>query len=50
MKRENVIYYSVLFAAGVGVALWFRKEYMDLKKTALTAPRKVTPTSFGVRG
>jgi hypothetical protein len=50
MKREDVIYYGLLFAAGVGVALWFRKEYKDMKQAAIQNPKKTSYTVFGVRG
>ncbi len=44
-----MIYYGLLFSAGVVVALWFRKEYVSLKQASLK-PSPVKFTAFGVRG
>lgn len=49
MKRQDAIYYGVLFAAGAVMAWWFRKEYLNLKAQALV-PKPVKYVSFGVRG
>ena len=51
MKKEDMMYYGVLFLSGVAVALWFRKQYNDVKKEASIAPsRNRGMTVFGVRG
>jgi hypothetical protein len=49
MNKKDVIYYGLLFAAGVGVALWLRKEYNTLKQSSLT-PKPKALSAFGVRG
>jgi hypothetical protein len=51
MKKEEVMYYGVLFMSGVAVALWFRRQYNNARKEASLAPtRNKRMTVFGVRG
>ena len=49
MKKEDMIYYGLLFSAGVVMALWFRKEYFQLKEASMK-PKSVKYAAFGVRG
>jgi hypothetical protein len=50
MRKEDVIYYGLLFLAGVGVAVWMKKEYNSVKYSSDGLNQKRNYVTFGVRG